>query len=78
MTYYKYSHFLMQKDGPEYGTTLKAGTAAPFFSRIYYCEAYGGSITSIRTHPLPSQEHHPHAPVQGPLQWRLAVRSHYS
>jgi hypothetical protein len=34
MTYYKYSHFLMHQDGPEYEATYKAGTATPF-SGIY-------------------------------------------
>jgi hypothetical protein len=43
MTYCKYSYFLMHENGPEYETTCRAGTAAPF-SGIYYCEAYGGSI----------------------------------
>ena len=63
MTYCKYSYVLMHEDGPEYERP-KAGTAAPF-PGIYYCEACGGSITSLRSQSLPSQEHHPHAPAQG-------------
>jgi hypothetical protein len=51
MTYYKYSHFLMQEDGAEYEETYMAGTAAPC-SGIY-------------------------APTQGPVRWRLAVKSQY-
>jgi len=76
MTYYKYSHFLMYEDGPEYETTYKTGTTTPF-SGIYYCEACGGSITSIRAQLLPSEGHHAHSSEQGPIRWRLAVKSHY-
>ena len=57
MTYYKYSHFLMQEDGPEYEETFKTGTAAPC-SGIYCCEAYGASIASRRSQLLPPQEPH--------------------
>ena len=51
MTYNKYMHFLMYEEGEEYDTTYKAGTRAPF-SGIYYCEACGGSITSIGSQPV--------------------------
>jgi hypothetical protein len=63
MTYCKYSYFLMHENGPEYETTYRAGTAAPF-AGIYYCEVCGGSITSLRLQSLPSQDHHPHTPAQ--------------
>jgi hypothetical protein len=76
MTYYKYSHFLMYEDGPEYEETFKASTAAPC-SGIYYCEACGASITAHRSHLLPPHEHHLHAPAQGAIRWRLAVKSQY-
>jgi hypothetical protein len=75
MTYYKYSHFVMYEDGAEYDATHKAGAATPF-SGIYYCEACGRSITSIRSQPLPSQDHHSHAAEQGLVRWRLAVKSY--
>ena len=76
MTYYKYTQFLMYEDGAEYDVTSKPGTSAPF-SGIYYCEVCGGSITVVHSQPLPSLEHHPHSPAQGPIRWRLAVKSHY-
>jgi hypothetical protein len=76
MTYYKYTHFFKPENGAEYDTTHKPGVPAPF-AGIYYCEVCGGSITSIRAQLLPSQEHHPHAPSQGPIRWRLAIKSHY-
>lgn len=76
MTYNKYTHFLMYEDGEEYDTTYKAGDQAPF-SGIYYCEACGGSIVSISSQHLPSQEHHAHTRAQGAIRWRLAVKSHY-
>jgi hypothetical protein len=76
MTYYKYTHFLMYEDGKEYDTTYEAGTSAPF-PGIYYCEVCGGSIASMASQPLPSNDHHPHTPTQGPIRWRLAVKSHY-
>jgi hypothetical protein len=75
MTYYKYTQFLMPEDGPEYDVSLKPGSAAPF-SGIYYCEVCGGSITALHSHPLPLLEHHPHAPAQGSIRWRLAIKSH--
>ena len=53
MTYNKYTYFLMYEDGEEYDTAYKAGTRAPF-TGVYYCEACGGSITSIGSQPLPS------------------------
>jgi hypothetical protein len=55
MTYYKYSHFLMYEDSPEYEETFKAGTAAPR-SGIYYCEACGASITAHHSQLLPPPE----------------------
>jgi hypothetical protein len=76
MTYYKYVQFLMPEDGPEYETSYKPGVEAPF-AGIYYCEACGGSITATRSQPLPSEGHHPHTAAQGPVRWRLAVKSHY-
>jgi hypothetical protein len=48
MTYCKCSYLLMHEDGPEYETTYRAETAAPF-SGIHYCEACGGSFTSLRS-----------------------------
>ena len=71
MTYCKYSYFSCTKMARN-TKRPKAGTAAPF-SGIYYCEACGGSITSLRSQSLPSQDHHPHTPAQGPVRWRLAV-----
>ena len=76
VTYNKYTHFLMYEEGEEYDATYKAGTQAPF-SGIYYCEVCGGSIISIGSQPLPSQEHHPHSTAQGAIRWRLGVKSHY-
>ena len=76
MSYYKYTQFLMPENGPEYDTALKPGTSAPF-SGIYYCEVCGGSITALRSQPLPSAEHHAHTPAQGPIRWHLAIKSHY-
>jgi hypothetical protein len=55
MTYCKCSYLLMHEDGPEYETTYRAETAAPF-SGIHYCEACGGSFTSLRSQYLPSQD----------------------
>jgi hypothetical protein len=77
MTYYKYSYFLMYEDGPQYEETFKASTAAPC-SGIYYCEACGASITAHRSRLLPPQQHHLHARAQGPVRWRLAVKSQYA
>ena len=74
MTYCKYTHFLMFEDGLEYDTTYKAGTSAPF-PGIYYCEVCGSSITSMGSQPLPLNDHHLHSPAQGPIRWRLAVKS---
>jgi hypothetical protein len=78
MTYYKYSHFLMQKDGPEYGTTLKAGTAAPFFLESIIAKlAAAASLRFARSH-CRHKSIIPHGPAQASVRRRLAVRSHYS
>jgi len=75
VTYYKYWHFLEQQAGPEYDATYEAGVPAPY-SGIYHCEACGGSIASLRSCPLPSQDHHRHSPAQGRIRWQLIVKSH--
>ena len=76
MTYYKYTQFLMYEDGPDYDETSKPGTSAPF-SGIYYCEVCGGSITAVRSATAAVAGTSPSHPVQGPIRWRLAVKSHY-
>jgi hypothetical protein len=62
----------MFEDGLEYDTTYKAGTPAPFPGNLL-CEVCGSSITSLGSQALPD---HIHSPAQGPIWWRLAVKSH--
>lgn len=76
MAYYKYSQFLSQQYGPEYDTIHEPGAQTPY-SGVYRCEGCGHSITSVKPHPLPPQNHHQHTPAQGRIRWRLVVKSHY-
>lgn len=75
MAFYKYLAFLTQEpNAPEYDTLHPPATATPY-SGIYKCHACGREIVSTFSHPLPPQNHHQHAVGQGPIQWRLIVKS---
>lgn len=76
MAHYKYPQFLQQEDGAEYDTLHSPSQPAPL-SGVYRCTGCGKSITAIRDRQLPPQNHHQHAPGQGPIQWRLVVKSHW-
>jgi len=77
MAYYKYPQFLSQQNGSEYDNIYEPGTATPI-SGIYRCEGCGQSVTSVKPHPLPPQNHHQHTAAQGRIRWRLAVKSHFA
>lgn len=77
MAYYKYGHFLRQEGSAEYDVVHEPGVNTPI-SGIYRCEGCGHSVTSIKDRPLPHQNHHKHTAAQGPIGWRLAVKSHYT
>lgn len=38
---------------------------------VYRCEVCGDEVTVGKGDTLPSQDHHPHPPGQGPVRWRL-------
>lgn len=69
---YKYSQLLKQSQDRAFDVVYEASVPTPL-SGIYVCEGCGLCVTSVRTHPLPPQNHHQHAPAQGRIRWRLAV-----
>ena len=77
MPYFKYANLLVAEAGSEFDTLHRPGAATPY-SGIYRCEGCHHSITSTKPHPLPPQNHHQHDPASVPIQWRLAVKSHYA
>jgi hypothetical protein len=76
MAHYKYAQFLQQENGAEYDNILDVGKPTPL-SGVYRCEGCGKSVTSIKDKPLPPQNHHQHTFGEGPIRWRLVVRSHW-
>jgi hypothetical protein len=72
MALYKYLVFLEKSDHAAFDQLSAPGTPAPY-PGIYRCHACGHEIATAAGHPLPPQNHHSHTPVQGPIQWRLAV-----
>jgi hypothetical protein len=76
MAYYKYPRFLIQEQGAEFDATHAPGQLTPH-SGIYRCEGCGLSATSVHQYPLPPQSHHPHGVNQGPIRWRLVVKSDF-
>jgi hypothetical protein len=76
MAYYKYGEFLHQENGAEYDTVYQPSSTTPI-SGVYRCDGCGLSVTSVKDHPLPPQNHHQHTPQQGHIRWRLVVKSHW-
>jgi hypothetical protein len=76
MAFYKYPQFLQQENTQEYDVTYNPGTTTPI-SGVYRCEGCGRSVTSVKDHPFPPQNHHEHNPSQGHIRWRLVVKSHW-
>lgn len=78
MAYYKNGNFLTQEQGAEFDAIHNPGVATPF-SGIYRCTGCGHSITSVRPHPLPPQNHiHQHQNLLVPIRWQLIVKSHFA
>jgi hypothetical protein len=76
MPYYKYTQFLFPQKGQEFDAIHSPGFATPY-SGIYRCTGCGSSVTSVHPHPLPPQNHHEHDPLDVPIRWQLAVKSHF-
>lgn len=76
MAIFKYPQYLAYQDEPAFDAIFLPGQAVPI-SGIYRCEACGTSVTSVKGEPFPPQDHHAHN-VQGPVRWRLAVRSNWA
>lgn len=74
MAWYKYGHYLKQftGEGRAYDTDYAPGQAPPH-SGIYRCMGCGREIVAEKARLLPPQNHHQHAPGQGPIRWRLVV-----
>lgn len=76
MSWYINSSSLTESNGTgdhwrrEYGP----GANVPV-SGIYKCGGCRKEITSNQGDPFPPQNHHQHTPAQGPVRWKLNVRT---
>ena len=77
MAFYKYPQNLSQQFGPEFDVTYGPGSTTPI-SGIYRCEGCGQSATFVKDKAIPPQNHHQHTVLQGAIQWRLTVKSHWA
>lgn len=76
MAYYQYANYLKQQNDAAFDAINHPGAETPH-SGIYRCEGCGLSITSVKPHPLPAQNHHQHEPGHLAIRWRLVVMSHF-
>ena len=72
MALYKYPQVLELLNDPIFDQLYVPSATTPL-SGIYRCQACGREITSVKSYPLPPQNHHQHTVTQGPIQWRLVV-----
>jgi hypothetical protein len=72
MALYKYPKYLIQSDDPKFDAIYQPGSITSH-SGLYRCEGCGHEIVSESGKPLPPQNHHQHAPIQGAIRWRLIV-----
>jgi hypothetical protein len=76
MAYYKYGKFLTADQDAEFDLVYHPGTKTPV-SGVYRCTGCGHSATSVKDHPLPTQNHHQHTPATVPILWQMIVKSHW-
>jgi len=74
MVFFRYRNLVHQTDHQAFDALLQPGEATPF-SGIYRCEVCGYDIVSSKGLPMPLNAHHHHALTQGPIRWRLIVRT---
>lgn len=72
MALYKHGAFLTQNQHQAFDTLLPPGSDASN-PGIYRCAVCGDEIGIAKGHVLPPQNHHQHAPGQGPIRWQLLV-----
>jgi len=76
MAWYIDRSTLTQSDGAKSWWTTDHGPAQTVpVSGIYKCVVCKKEVTSNKGDPFPPQNHHQHDPGQGPVSWRLNVRS---
>lgn len=70
------SSALTKSDGKadHWKTSYSPGAAVPV-SGIYKCIGCKKEITSNKDDPFPPQNHHQHTAAQGPVKWKLNVRT---
>jgi hypothetical protein len=74
MASFKYPGFLQQRGDSAFDGTTAPGQPAPF-SGIYRCTGCGREIAANAGGPMPPQNHHQHAILQGAIAWQLVVAS---
>lgn len=72
MALYKNGNLLQQSQHQNFDAIHTPGTIVPD-SGIYRCVVCGDECACNKQNPLPPQNHHQHAPNQGPIRWQLLV-----
>jgi len=70
MVRYQYPQFMQQVTNAVFDQLFAPGSTTRY-SGIYRCEGCGETIISMHQSPLPSSNHHAHAPNAGAMEWRL-------
>ncbi len=72
MAHYRYDWAVLKSDSDAFDQTHHPDTPA-LYAGIYRCQGCGREIAIAERHKLPPQNHHQHAPADGPILWRLTV-----
>jgi hypothetical protein len=72
MAIYKEGSHLTQLGNPIFDEEHPPGTLAPR-AGIYQCPVCGREVTAAEDAPLPSEDHHVHAPFEAAPCWKLIV-----
>lgn len=72
MALYKQGQLLTQSQHQAFDALLPPGAEASN-PGVYRCNVCGDEIGIAKGHVLPPQNHHQHAPGQGPIRWQLLV-----
>ncbi|UFS71936.1 hypothetical protein LPW11_07020 [Geomonas sp. RF6] len=74
MVFFKYRNLIHQLDHQAFDRLLQPGDTT-LYSGIYRCEVCGYEIVSTKGDSMPPEHHHKHTLAQGPISWRLIVRT---
>lgn len=76
MAWFKESSNLIKVIGNQAHWTKDFGPGVDVpYSGIYKCTGCKKEVTSNQGDPFPPQNHHQHSTEQGPIRWKLIVRT---